>query len=306
MKLLLKKGLNQIKISADPVKKKSCYKEVMVPTKARTIYRSRLLNTIQAIIISAFLLIYPLTACAGETNPVPKEGLPWGVFPLNNTEWQESTYSWWSEIKDSIDISVSHTNITTLSVRQIGENRAELYSSSKTFKTEKSTNLSTGEKVDLLDSSFTGANLIGHILIEDNKVYYLHEEKKDLMFDFNVKVGDTLDWLWKGQFHHSYNPVFYVNSIDSILVGNTEIGYEYRKQYFICNKFNAQEQYPRMHSMTIVEGIGCVSNNFFYTLRPHLNSLPEASFSGMYYRGTKVNFELVEPSNMYEWLMGGE
>jgi len=257
------------------------------------------------IIFTISLIIYPLVSCANEPNkPQEINKLPWSVFPIcNDIEWTETNHNWYSKTDGGVDVSISTFYITTTSARQISENRAELYSSTKIWKTETRHNLYTDEKVELKDSSVTEPKLGSCILIEDNIVYCLNGDEKKIMFDFNVKVGDVLDWLWKGYFKPGFD-TFYVNSIDTILVGNDEIGYEYKKQYFICNKLNAQNKYPdTKNTLFVVEGIGCVSRTLSNVFKPqHHDDLK--SFGGMYYKGKKIEFELVEPSNMRKWLMG--
>ena len=263
MKMLMKKGrLNQIKISANviaPVKKKSCYKEVMVPTKARTIYRSRLLNTIQAIIISAFLLIYPLTACAGETNN-PK-GEDKYVFPLNNVEWKETSNPyWWNE-------GVHFTMDTiTYYLRQISENKSELYRQVKKATGMYVKNPETGTGKFVPDSAWAVEQplLDGWITLVDKKVYYepswLGEptEQIVLLYDFDLNIGDT--FYVAPQVDNGKSHPYIVISIDNILVDS-----EYKKRFNFVEP-HMQNDYE-FYKFSLIESIGC-DIELFHTFVP--------------------------------------
>ncbi|MCL2039819.1 MAG: hypothetical protein FWG85_05255 [Bacteroidetes bacterium] len=271
MKMLMKKGrLNQIKISANviaPVKKKSCYKEVMVPTKARTIYRSRLLNTIQAIIISAFLLVYPLTACANEVPPpaIP-DRLPSDIFILNDMRWVEEI-RWggnnWEHIYDPetgkmIALTNNrHTAIIMTSTRLINENSAELYSKSEVTRTDFGWTFSAengeGEYFER-DSTYTTPNVpTGSIItIENNRVYVQSTDDKEgkyirLLYDFNLNVGDAFMLMHIAE---PYNKIL-LTSIDSVLLLNGE----YKKRYNFGNEKIYQGQ--KYYDYSVIEGIGC-------------------------------------------------
>lgn len=74
---------------------------------------------------------------------------------------------------------------------------------------------------------------IGH-----KKVYLYISNKDTLAYDFNLQLGDTLpqSYLLKNK--------YYVDKIDSILVGN-----QYRKKYVLSI-------YPGSHPLDLIEGVG--------------------------------------------------
>ena len=231
-------------------------------------------RTVLTKFMAVILFIFPFTSCESSERPVEVERLPFGVFPLNDVKWVEISSSHIHKDENGMSVSITFSNTHTHFVRQTGENRAELYSSTKTVIQKSGFDLANNTKVEFEDSIYTtDPKLTGWILIEDQKVYYQAQssENKQLMFDYNVREGDTLDWLWRGQLMPEIK--FYVKSIDSTLIGN-----EYRRQYHIKNL-------PFHHfneSLWIIEGIGCI-NSFFYTLRYPMPD-DNTSIYGVYYK----------------------
>jgi hypothetical protein len=147
-------------------------------------------------------------------------------------------------------------DIITYSVRQVGENKAELYcliNRTITFIGEDLVNNVKLEK----DSTLTiGPDLEGFIYLENNKVFCQHKhytgETPVLMYDFNLKQNDTFN-----RFSHMMDIWKYtVASIDSVVVGN-----EHRKRY----NFTAI-QHTNLIDFSIIEGIGTDLWQFFYTI----------------------------------------
>ena len=240
-------------------------KENIGKKEPRTIYRSRLLNTIQAIIISAFLLVYPLTACAGETNPVPQGGLPCGVFPLNNDVRFIQTSSWdYGALESILDpengkpiavFSKNYVRTEIFSFRKIGENKAEMYSTSEVTLKRKGFDLVNGGELQFQDSTWAEPiKLIGWFTLEENKVYYQYNDElygtdNFLYFDFDLKLNDTFR---AGSFsEYQYNAIFSVASIDSVLITN-----EYRKRYKCVSLSEG------FYDFYVVEGIGSLGHLF--------------------------------------------
>lgn len=87
------------------------------------------------------------------------------------------------------------------------------------------------------DTSMTFDFFITLVRQENKKIFIHHEnEPEELLYDFELKVGDTLPLTW-----NQFNEEIIVTSIDSLQVGN-----EYRRI------FNLTNQYPS----ELIEGIG--------------------------------------------------
>ena len=221
--------------------------------------RCRFKRCVIGAITCLFLLIYPLTACAGETNPVPKEGLPWGVFPLNDVRWvylggepYEYSYTVRESATDSTDSVCVHKygqymDTTTYFVRQIAENQAEIHSS----KVRLEYGRYEYDFINKVESKFPDTTYIvddnqleGRIFVEDKKVYFQPKDgTKSLMYDFSLKVGDIF---------YVGSSEYFLLSIDSIQIWN-----EYRKKYnFAKNKEQNDAEF------SVVEGIGSLSDFF--------------------------------------------
>ena len=218
-------------------------------------------------LLAVLLFLFSFTACEGTERPIEVEKLPFGVFPLNDVSWVHIQY-WglWGVPPDderiydtegkliATIVYISSIDTLTYSVRQVGENKAELYCSKATtwsrtiWDNINKTNSSYG------DTTWTTApELYGKIYLEDKRVYFDHSTlegpwyKNLLLYDFSLNVGD--EFIANGY-------KYIVVSIDSVLVGN-----EYRKKY---NFELTLEGFPR-YKLSVIEGIGC-PQNLFHTL----------------------------------------
>ena len=239
--------------------------------------------------IFTFLLFFAFTTSCDSSEPRPVDESPFGVFPLNDTKWVETEFHQYDRKEDNRIFWTSTLTTYTYFVRQIGENKAELYYFLQS-KISRDVWLPTGEQIKLEDSIVAPSEprLIGWILLEGKRVYFQTKENKQLMFDFNnMNVGEPVDWMWKDwndRFQDNPNYIaaeWYVKSIDTVRVGN-----EYRRQYWLTTKQNAQ--YYRPEHCFLVEGIGCVSPYFFYTIRPPITADENKIFSAAYYKDRKI------------------
>ncbi|MCL2039817.1 MAG: hypothetical protein FWG85_05245 [Bacteroidetes bacterium] len=252
-------------------------KENIGKKEPRTIYRSRLLNTIQAIIISAFLLVYPLTACANEVPPpaIP-DRLPSDIFILNDMRWvtlehrghnyYEETYD--PETKQLLKrVYKNWTYITTFTNRKVSENKCELYSIAEVKENRQV--IDYANKTSYGDDTTWTENygITGWFTIEDNRVYWQPnqpEYDRELLYDFNLKVGEI--FYGGGTFDGGYfeggkdgKYPFTLISIDSILLNNGEYKKRYNFEYL-----NVSGGY------SVIEGIGC-NYNLFYPINVTLH-----------------------------------
>ena len=217
--------------------------------------------------IFTFLLFFAFTTSCDSSEPRPADESPFGVFPLNDVSWgherglqflePDTEFIYNTETGELITIITYLTgrDIITYSVRQVGENRAELYCSKVT--TWERLIFDNIAKVNSYDDTswVTAPELYGRIYLEDKKVYFRdlghNGEQRQLLYDFNLNVGD--EFIVGGYYKFS------VVSIDRILVGN-----EYRKRYNFDFKREDYPGYPG-HSFSVVEGIGC-TESFFHTI----------------------------------------
>ena len=215
--------------------------------------------------------IYLFTACGADSPPGDAGGLPFGIFPLNDVKWEHSCDTWfeWRKADSVYDAEGKLIKVinygygqdgrcrdytTTYSVKQIEENRAELYCSEKQIwrvlisdKVNK-----TEYEIDTTLILTASPKLAGTITIEGKKVYYHYvkpAEMKILLYDFSLNVEDTFCIS-----NENYN--FVLVSIDSVLVGN-----EYRKR----QNFQMEDEWYGFSEFSVIEGIGC-NKYLLYTL----------------------------------------
>ena len=256
--------------------------------------RSRFKRCLIGAITCLFLVIYPLTACAGETNPTPQEGLPWGVFPLNDVRWVETSSGYIEYTEDNIYIVQSTFITTTYFVKQVGENKAELHSFSE-YVIKKLGNDNIGNKVEFPDSAFSTepGELKGWITVEGKKVYYQRNNpiySRQVLFDYDVKVGDTLTWLWEfesfGLAPDPSFPIWVVRHIDSTRLGDGEN----KKQYFVSNSYvyNNGQLVTGIKPFWVVEGIGCLQGLLYTTSSWSIHPDYNTSLKGIYYKDKQI------------------
>ena len=232
-----------------------------------------------AVVVLSFMG-FPSIACGAEPDPAGGGGdgkLPFGIFPLSDVRWEHAGDTWFHGRKsDSVYdadgklikvISYVPNNCRlwtiTYSVRQIGENRAELYSDVKeTWRAAEVSDKVNGTTYKIDTTIIISPKLNGEITIEGKKVYYSYGvapyNQKVLLYDFNLKVGDT---FYVGANADLYDKIpFVLVSIDSALVGN-----EHRKRYNF-----AKSKESEYYNFSVIEGIGCTPY-LFYSLSTFLH-----------------------------------
>jgi len=104
--------------------------------------------------------------------------------------------------------------------------------------------LTSEGEVKLDDSTWTETWLSGQVYLEDKRVYIETLGKKTLLYDFNLRLNDTM--ITKSIFGLSYDVYkHYVASIDSV-----QIGTEYRQRYHF-------KPVSGGWFFSVIEGIGC-------------------------------------------------
>jgi len=156
-------------------------------------------------------------------------------------------------------------DVITYSVRQSGENRADLFCSKvTTWYRNIWDNINKVASID--DTTWTTpSELYGKIYLENKRVYFHYGDseeapwnKKQLLYDFNLNVGD--------EFMISDYYKFSVISIDSAFVGNG-----YRKKY----NFAYKQENVLCCDFSVIEGIGCTEDLFLLrVLDPFITSDP--------------------------------
>ena len=242
-----------------------------------TFYR----RCLQRIIVVLIIFAIPQIGCASD-RPTEPDRLPFGVFPLNDVRWIETSEGL------AEDWSTVRSDTITYSVRQIGENKAELHRSVlRTLSNRYQYDPELKILVPLQDTIwYEEPELIGRIHIEGKKVYCYRRgidlegkpfETKQLMYDFGLKIGEV--------FYYDVPPPafpcelkFYLDSIDNVLVGN-----ESRKKLNFAGDF---VEYCGHFTFSVIEGIGC-TKSFFYTVEDpsfHIDPVQNVYLHSVYYK----------------------
>jgi len=112
----------------------------LLAQKRKNLNNSKLKHRLIKFNFVAFMLLFSFASCEASEKPRDPGELPFGVFPLNDVSWVHSQglnpsgnpadeFIYDDETDELIAI-IRYTNggdMSTYSVRQIGENRAELY-----------------------------------------------------------------------------------------------------------------------------------------------------------------------------------
>jgi len=211
----------------------------------------RQLINFMSVFLFLFLFLHN-AACIANEPPPAEPKLPWSVFPLDSVKWEYIK----KRSGAFADLGTVYFDTLTYSVRQISENKAEVYFSSKTaiFKRV------DGKYIFDRNGKSGDTEFYGYIILEDKKVYYQDRDSfffpKTLLYDFNLKLNDTFIYGATG------GEKCIVSSIDSVLIFNGN-EYEYRKRYnFSGHKHFYWFDYSDY--FYVIEGIGC-NLEFLYT-----------------------------------------
>ena len=220
------------------------------------------------------LFVFPFTSCESSERPVEEyERLPFGVFPLNDVKWVETNHfsdPWSAEVLDGIFNSYRlFYDTITYSVRQVGENKAELH---RSYQTRRQTFVNSVGLIE--DSIWTNKDMRSWIIIEGKKVYLQHLDEdgipileewgKELFYDFSLEVGD----IFQTNYWSDWTK-YRLNSIERVMVGS-----EYRNQY---NFIHLVEGESSQNNFSTIEGIGCTKN--FSDFRISANTDPMQHFN---------------------------
>ena len=242
------------------IKKDNCFAtEVMNSYEAKQKNKTRLSKILNIFILSIILfLMVPIAACGKDKDEPPTEPkLPFGVFPLNDVSWEHGrsihvnagpgerpVYDDTGKLIGTIMYWSGKATIT-YSVKQVGENRAELYVADEvTWRREVKM---YGKEVVWDDTTwFTPSKLDAEIRLDGRKVYCNNR----LLYDFTLNVGDTFIVSDYADDSEEYDATFVLASIDSTLVDN-----EQRRRYnFKLKDPNFSYEWDKF---TLIEGIGC-------------------------------------------------
>ena len=227
-------------------------------------------------LVSVFtLFVVSFASCGASDKPTEPDRLPFGVFPLNDVKWVHIT-SYMLEHSGANNYIVEHWYDTIIySVRQTGENQADLYISGMiTLKREGWEWDSTGfYELEFEDSTRSyGPILHSRIYLENKKVYCQIGDNKDLLYDFNLRLNDIISIGHPAEHKFEY----FVDSTDSVLVGS-----EYRKRYHFKPVISGH--YP----FYVIEGIGSGSAllyPFYKGIEISHLGIYGASLRGVYYK----------------------
>ena len=233
----------------------------------KTLARAKQSATTILVAIIIFFL-YPVLACATENGPREEDKLPWSVFPLDGVKWMHIQYLKFLE-PDNEFIYDTET----------GENRANLYCS-KATKWDRLI-FDNINKINLYDDTvwYSTSELYGEINLEHKRIYFrgfYYNGKpwaeRELLYDFNLNVGDTFTMMGIDNYKFS------ILSVDSVLVDN-----EYRKVY------NFETKSYGGHSFSVIEGIGCNINLFHTIIDPFVSVDPSPPrLLSVYFKSRKI------------------
>jgi len=221
-------------------------------------------------LVSVFtLFVISFVSCGASDRPTEPDRLPFGVFPLNDVRWVESRYFFEFDICEPY-MYYDYYDTVTYSVRQVGENKAELHRAiQRRMITMTSGNEIVGDTTWNVenDENQDRIGLIAWIHLEGRKVYWQGNyfisspDKKLLFYDFSLNIGDTFNVMpgYTPPAGEEGYPKYYLASIDSILIDN-----EYRKKYnFVHIWAHVAGTRWADYNFSVIEGIGC-DRYFFY------------------------------------------
>jgi len=235
-------------------------------------------------LVSVFtLFVISFVSCGASDRPTEPDRLPFGVFPLNDVKWIETNH--YGDSFTGLDSGYAgyyyqFYDTITYSVRQVGENKAELHRSIQKRMLTYDLYLLHPENL-IADSTWNEKpELLGWIYLEGRKVYsqsIVPLGEKLLFYDFSLNIGDRLDIPYLYLFDFNGDTVFYyLVSIDDVRVGD-----ELRKRYnFMLNSKSTN------NDISIIEGIG--GDNYFFGMfhatRPAIDPEPNYELIRVFYK----------------------